>query len=147
MRRKGISSFGLYESSMWGNERQTKAGNPDESERKKEIRIVREALGNWSANPLLITAETLIPNELTPEYGEQMQERERYGGKRLSGNLRPQYGMLRRSRIRKVPTDVWLGDEEADADLWELVNMFGRNQIGCKDSQRVCDQVKEFARG
>ena len=39
-----------------------------------------------------------------------------------------------------------LEDEETD-DLWEFVNMFGRDQLGRQDYQRGCEQVRDFARG
>ena len=37
--------------------------------------------------------------------------------------------------------------EEIEADLGELVNMFGRNKIGRQDSPCVFEQVNEFERG
>ena len=39
---------------------------------KDEIRLVREAVGNGAANPLLITKVVLIRNELAPEFEKQM---------------------------------------------------------------------------
>ena len=54
--------------------------------------------------------------------------------------------MLRRSKIRKSFIDMWLEYEAIEADLGELANMDGRNQLGFQDSQRVSDQAGEFAR-
>ena len=47
------------------------------------------------------------------------------------------YGMLRRSNIRKVFSDVWLEGEELEAAFGELVNMLGPDQIEFQDSRRV----------
>ena len=67
-------------------------------------------------------------------------------GEWLNKNIYPKYGAWSRSKIRKVSGDVWLEDGEIEADLGELVNMFGRNRPGCQDSQCVIDQVGEFVR-
>ena len=55
--------------------------------------------------------------------------------------------MLGRSKIRRFFNDVWLEDEETEADLWELANMSGRNQLGSHDAHCVFDRVNDFARG
>lgn len=55
--------------------------------------------------------------------------------------------MLRRSAIRKVSGGEWLEDEGIEADLGGLVNMSGRDQLGCPDSQCVCEQCKDYSRG
>ena len=55
--------------------------------------------------------------------------------------------MLRRSKIRKVFSEMWHGDEEIVVDLGELAHMFDRNPLGCQDSRRACGQAKEVARG
>ena len=90
----------------------------------------------------------MILEELSEECEEQLQEREGYGGRWLGESIRPQYGMLgRRSRIRKVFRDLRIEDEEIEGDLCELANMFGRNQLGCQESQCACGEANEFARG
>ena len=99
-----------------------KTGNQDGSE-KHETRLVREAVVIGDANPLLSTTETSIQKELTPEFEEQMHEREEYGGNRLNENIYRQYGMLRRSKIREVFSDAWLECEAMEAGLGDLVNM------------------------
>ena len=40
------------------------------------VRLVREPVGNWPRNPLLITTESLILGWISPEVEEQMEERE-----------------------------------------------------------------------
>ena len=63
----------------------------------------------------------------------------------MGKNIYPQYGTLRRSKIRKEPIDRWLEDEEIDADLGELSNMICRNRLECRDSHRVFAQLDDFA--
>ena len=62
---KRISPFDSYESLAWRRKQQLKAGNPDQSG-ENEIRLVRESSGNGSGNPLLVTTETSIRNEMNP---------------------------------------------------------------------------------
>ena len=108
--------------------------NPEERE-ENEVRLVRGEVDN-SGDPLLIATESLARESLMRERGYW-----------LNMNIYPQYGMLRRSNVRKVLIDVWLEDGEIESDMAESVNMFGRNQLGCQDSKCVCAQVKEFAIG
>ena len=115
-----------------------KTENQEECE-KNEMRLVRESV--------LITTEALIPNEQTPEFEEKMQDREGFGGKRLSKNIYPKYGISRRSRERKVCIGVWIEDEELEDDVGELLNMFARNQLWCQYAQSVCEQAGGFPRG
>ena len=61
--------------------------------------------------------------------------------------MQPEYGMLRRSKLREEFIEIWLGDPEIEMGLKELINMFGRNQMGCQDQGCSCGQVEEFARG
>ena len=114
MRHKWISPFGLYGSLMRRNNQQAKPGNPEESD-KRERRLGRAAVGNGSGDPLLIATETLIKEEPKSEFEEQTQERKGYGDKWLNGDVNPQYGMSRRSKIRKARIDVWL-EEEMEED-------------------------------
>ena len=53
--------------------------HPEDSA-KDEIILVRESVGNGSQNPLLIKAADLVRGWITPDYEDQMQEREGYGG-------------------------------------------------------------------
>ena len=55
--------------------------------------------------------------------------------------------MLRRRRISKLLSEIWMGGKEIEGDLRELVNMFGRNQLGCQDQHFAFGQIKGFARG
>ena len=102
MRRKWITPFDLYGSLMWWNRQQAKSGNPEASGKNK-IRLVRDGVCNGAGNPLLSTTGTSIPEGWTSEFEDQIQEREGYGGRRLNGNVFPQYGMLSRSKVRKAP--------------------------------------------
>ena len=61
--------------------------------------------------------------------------------------MQPEYGMLRRSELRKAFREIWIDGQEVEMDLGELINMFGRNQLGCQDQGCVSGQVEEFARG
>ena len=80
---KWISHFDLYGSLMWRNKQHMKTWYPEESE-KNEIRLVREEVCNGAGNPLLITTETWIQYETTPEFEEQTHGVERYGRKWLN---------------------------------------------------------------
>ena len=51
----------------------------------------------------------------------------------MKKRIHPEYGMLGPIRIRKVFIEMQLGDKDIEGDLEELVNMFGRNQLGCQD--------------
>ena len=54
---------------------------------------------------------------------------------------------FREGDIRNAFSEAWLEDAEIEMDLRELVNMFGRDQVGCQDRRCACGQVNEFARG
>ena len=132
MRRKWISPFDLLESLMWVNKQQINTEKPEESG-KSEMRLVREAVENGTGDPVVIANEALIQRDFPPGREWQLQERQVYSGRWLSKSVRPQCLMLMRSKIRKVFSEMWLGDEELEVDLGELVNMLGRYQIGCRD--------------
>ena len=146
VRNRWISHFDLFESMMWRNIQQMRTEKPERSG-WGEMGLVRDESGNVAESPLLITTESLIRNISTPHSEAQVQEIERYGGKRMNWNIHPTHGMLWRSRIGKAISDMWLEDGEIDDDLGELANMFYRNQLGDRDSQCVCEKVGDFPRG
>ena len=51
------------------------------------------------------------------------------------------------AKIRRLISDVWLEGVEIEGDLGELVNMFGRNQLGSQYPSCVGVEMKEFPRG
>ena len=55
--------------------------------------------------------------ESKSESPDQTHGREGYGRKWLNGNVYPQFGMLSRGEIRKVPIDSWLQAEEMEEEL------------------------------
>ena len=42
------------------------------------------------------------------------------------------------TKIRRVFSDVWLGDAEIEEDLGELVNMIDRNKLGLQYPSCEC---------
>ena len=79
--------------------------------------LVREALGNGSENPSIIAKESPIQKRLPEDLEELPHERERNGGKGLSREMQPEYGMLRRSKNRKELCEIWLEDQEIEMEL------------------------------
>ena len=65
----------------------------------------------------------------------------------MGKRIHPQYGMLRRGKIRKEFSDMWLVDEEIEVDLWELAKILDLDQLDYQDSRCARGEVKEFARG
>ena len=60
----------------------------------------------------------------------------------------PQYEWLRARKIRRVFIDVWLADGEIEEeDHGGLLNMLGRNQLGCQYPSCACGEMNGFARG
>ena len=116
MRHKWISPFDLHEALMWRDKQKIKTNIPEEMDKSETI-LVRDTVRNGTENPLLISTKPLIRKELSSEREEKLQEREGYGGRWLSKNIRPKYGMLRRGQIRKVISEMWVGDEEIEVDL------------------------------
>ena len=90
----------------------------------------------------------LVKRWIAPEFGEQMQERERYGWKWMNNAMYPQYGFSRMKQMGMTCVDVRLEDEDVEADLVELmniVNMFDKNQLGGQHRRCMCEKLKEFA--
>ena len=72
MGRRWISPFDLYESPIWRNRQLDNSGNPDDND-KNDTRLVRDAVGNGSGNPLFCATETSIRDRLNPEFEEKIQ--------------------------------------------------------------------------
>ena len=61
--------------------------------------------------------------------------------------MHPQYGFLRMGDVGGVISDVWLEADDPGVDLGALVNMFGRNLLGCRYPSCAFGQMKESSRG
>ena len=56
----------------------------------------------WGRNPVIIATESMIREELAPDFEEQLHEREGDAGKWPNKKMNPEYGVLRRGKIRKT---------------------------------------------
>ena len=82
-----------------------------------EGRLARETIGNGTGNPAIIAKESLIQKRPPVDLEELLHERDGYGGKWLSQQMQPEYGMLRRSKNRKELCEIWLEDQEIEMEL------------------------------
>ena len=137
MRHRWISPLDIWESLTWRSKQRRIVGGPEEND-KGEMRLAREAVGGGTDNPSIIATDALIRKEPIQDFEEQLNERECYGGQRLNRRIHPEYGMLGGGRIRKLFSEIWIGDMGVEVDLKELVNMFDRNQMGCRDKRCAC---------
>ena len=73
MRHRWISSFDLYEASIWRYRHRARSQHPEDRD-KCEIRLISEAVGNGSGDPILFMTEELMQTWTIPEIVPQMHE-------------------------------------------------------------------------
>ena len=121
---------------MWRIKHQRSTEKPGEID-KGEMRLSREAVGDGTEDPVLIATEALIRKESSPDYEEQLQDRG-ICRKMVEQENSSRIWYVERSRIRNVFIEMRMGDKGIEGGLGELVNMFGRNQLGCQDQRCSC---------
>ena len=94
--------------------------------------------------PILVATENLILGWISPDVEDQMEATVGFGGIGLNTTVYSQYGGLRRTKIRKIFSDIWLEDEEIEEALGKLANMFGKNQLRCLYPSCACGKMEGF---